>query len=80
MIKTEEITVSNSWLQITNGTNEKTIQLLRGPKLRMVCADEEPPADMMGHEMPSWFSVSPPDKAWIKVAGAREAYVVITTS
>lgn len=65
-------TVGPTWLQVTDGTQTKTVQVLSGA-IRVADATTNPGAAFwMGHMLTdnddNWMTITPPTIAWIRTA------------
>lgn len=74
---TQSITITTSWQQVTDGTLDKTLQVLSGV-IQMVDADTAPSASAVGHVISGWVSITAPTKAWVRATGSTSALAVIT--
>lgn len=74
---TQIVTVGQVWTQLTDGTQDKTVQVLSGVIL-MVDSDSAPAPEAQGHIVSGWMTITAPTKAWVRVTAGYEAEVAIS--
>lgn len=83
-IKTQMLTVGAGWVQVTDGTQTKTIQVLKGA-VRLADADTNPGTGFWeGHVISdlddNWATITPPTIAWIRNASTDGEQAEVTIS
>lgn len=73
---TRDITLTPEWVQITDGTQEATVQVLGGI-MYLRDSPDEPGATLQGHVIRDWVSISPPQKAWVRAPWGK-VFIVVT--
>lgn len=71
-VNTQMLTVGSTWVQVTDGTQNKTIQVLAGA-VRLADATTSPGVGFwQGHVLTdndeNWVTITPPTIAWIRTA------------
>jgi hypothetical protein len=71
-VNTQMLTVGSTWVQVTDGTQNKTIQVLFGA-VRLADATTSPGVGFWsGHLLTdnddNWATITPPTIAWIRTA------------
>lgn len=71
-INTSMLTVGSAWIQVTDGTQTKTIQVLSGA-VRLAAATTNPgngfwQGHMLTDNDDNWATITPPTIAWIRTA------------
>lgn len=74
-VATQEKRLTTEWTQITDGTQEATIQVLNGV-MYLRDSDAKPAATEKGHVITQWANVSPPQNAWARSSGGAIDIVV----
>ncbi|MEQ9888848.1 hypothetical protein ABRP55_20205 [Pectobacterium zantedeschiae] len=74
---TRSVTVGSDWVQITDGTEDITFQVVAG---RVLMRDEatKPAPSAPGHSVTGWMGVSPPTVAWVKASGSSQIELIIS--
>ncbi|POP43348.1 hypothetical protein CHU32_09720 [Superficieibacter electus] len=62
---TQEKRLTTEWTQITDGTQDATIQVLGGV-IYLRDSPTKPLDTEKGHVIDDWVSVSPPQQAWVR--------------
>lgn len=70
-------TITTTWVQISNGAEAKTVQVVSGVIL-LVDADEAPAATAIGHSIAGWVTITAPTKAWVRASAAESANIIIS--
>ncbi|MGP2520473.1 hypothetical protein ACTUSX_11370 [Pantoea ananatis] len=83
-VKTQMFNVGSDWIQVTDGTQTKSLQVHRG-SIRLADADSNPGASFwMGHMVNesknTWVTITPPTIAWMRVASADGATAEVSVS
>jgi hypothetical protein len=76
-VRTVVQTIGSTWVQLSDGTQTKTLQVLNGLVI-MVDADEAPPANTKGHIVNTWMTITPPTKAWVKANAGGFANIAVS--
>lgn len=72
---TREITITPVWEQITDGTQDATIQVLSGV-MYLYDSPTQPDVAAKGHVITDWVSVSQPQQAWVRSPWGNTPIVV----
>ena len=75
--RTVEQAIGRSWIQISDGTQTKTIQVANGVIL-LADADESPTPRAPGHIITDWITVTPPTKAWVRAGDWSPTSIIVT--
>lgn len=76
-VKTVVQTIGSAWVQLSDGTQTKTLQVLSGAVI-VVDADEAPPVNTKGHVMREWMTITPPTKAWVRATAGDSAIIAVS--
>lgn len=76
-VKTQVQTIGSAWVQLSDGTQTKTLQVLNGAAI-VVDADEAPPANTKGHVVREWMTITPPTKAWARATAGDSALIAVS--
>lgn len=74
---TETLIISQTWQQISDGTQTKSVQVLSGAIL-IVDSDTAPSTSSYGHFISDWVSVTPPTKAWVRATSPQYTRLAIS--
>ncbi len=73
---TDAIVVSRAWLQITNGSETKSIQVKSGV-IEVVDSDTTPPDDAEGMILSGLITITPPTVAWCRATTQGNARLIV---
>ncbi|OIX96230.1 hypothetical protein BFS14_01835 [Serratia fonticola] len=76
-VKTQPQTLGGTYVQITDGTQTKTVQVLRGV-MSLVDADSQPPVNATGHQINKWITITPPTQAWGAACSGGDALIIVS--
>lgn len=76
-VKTQVQTIGPAWVQLSDGTQTNTLQVLSGVVI-VVDADEAPPANTQGHVVSDWITITPPTKAWTRATAGDSALIAVS--
>lgn len=76
-LKTAVQTIGAAWVQLSDGTQSKTLQVLSGV-IVLVDADESPSANARGHVVHDWMTITAPTQAWARSTASDSAIIAIS--
>lgn len=77
-LNTTAFTLSSEWVQITDGTETKSIQVKSGV-IEVVDSDVNPPDDAEGMLLTGLNTITPPTVAWCRAHPQRPVRLVVMT-
>lgn len=66
---TQTLHVTTDWLQITYGTQSKTIQMLDDGWAFLFDSPTKPASNLTGHMVEDFMTITPPTVAWVRAIG-----------
>lgn len=83
-VNTQTLTVGPTWIQVTDGTQSKTVQVHSGA-VRLADATTNPGVGFwLGHILTdnddNWATITPPTIAWIRTASSDGESAEVTIS
>lgn len=78
-VKTKPQTIGSAWVQISDGTQTKSLQVTSGAVI-VVDADSTPPDNAAGHvvEAKTWLTITPPTQAWVRATSGDVAIIAVS--
>jgi acyl dehydratase len=76
-VKTVVQTIGSAYVQISDGTQTKALQVLGGV-VSMVDADSQPPSNANGHLISKWITITPPTQAWVAASSGDTARIAVS--
>lgn len=73
---TQILTVSDDWLQVSDGTSTKTIQILDSKRAYLYDSPTKPGAQLTGHVVDDYMTITAPTVAWVKAIGDTSSSVI----
>lgn len=75
---TEDFQLSSGWIQLTDGTQQASIQVISGA-IYLRDSSSKPEANAKGHYLKTlkWIGATAPQKIWVRPAG-NAALVIVT--
>lgn len=77
MVSTQAMTITGEWVQLTDGTQTKSLQVLSGV-IMLVDADSQPTQETKGHVLAAWVKITPPTKAWVRATAGDSAFIAVS--
>lgn len=66
---TQNLRVTTDWIQVTDGTQTKSIQMLDDGWAFLFDSPTKPAANAMGHMVEDFMTITPPTVAWVRAIG-----------
>ncbi|WP_314421837.1 hypothetical protein [Pseudescherichia vulneris] len=74
---TQQLILNQQWVQITDGTQNKTFQVISGTVI-MRDQDAIPEAGAPGHQVTGWMTISQPTKCWVRASGSTNVTIILS--